>query len=86
MTVFLARGLKPGEAEPEEDERIDFELVPLSQADQDDYVGRDSRRQDHRRRALVPGATGMLTLWGRRLSGSARMFKSWFTYMILTAG
>ncbi len=32
MTVFLARGLKPGEAEPEEDERIDYELVPLSKA------------------------------------------------------
>ena len=32
MTVFLARGLKAGEAEPEEDERIDYELVPLSQA------------------------------------------------------
>jgi ADP-ribose pyrophosphatase len=30
MTVFLARGLKPGKAEPEEDERIDYELVPLS--------------------------------------------------------
>lgn len=32
MTVFLARGLKPGEAQPEDDERIDFELVPLTQA------------------------------------------------------
>ena len=32
MTVFLARGLKPGEAQPEEDERIDYELVALSQA------------------------------------------------------
>ena len=31
MTVFLARGLKPGEAQPEEDERIDYELVPLSE-------------------------------------------------------
>jgi ADP-ribose pyrophosphatase len=30
MTVFLARGLKPGEAAPEEDERIEYELVPLS--------------------------------------------------------
>lgn len=30
MTVFLARGLKPGEAQPEEDERIEFQLVPLS--------------------------------------------------------
>jgi ADP-ribose pyrophosphatase len=32
MTVFLARGLKTGEAEPEEDERIEYGLVPLSQA------------------------------------------------------
>lgn len=32
MNVFLARGLKPGEAQPEEDERIDYELVPLSRA------------------------------------------------------
>lgn len=32
MTVFLARGLKPGEAAPEDDERIEYELVPLSRA------------------------------------------------------
>jgi ADP-ribose pyrophosphatase len=30
MTVFLARGLKPGIAQPESDERIDHQLVPLS--------------------------------------------------------
>ena len=30
MTVFLARGLTAGEAEPEADERIEYELVPLS--------------------------------------------------------
>ncbi len=30
MTVFLAQGLKAGEAEPEADERIEYELVPLS--------------------------------------------------------
>jgi len=30
MTVFLARGLKSGQAQPEDDERIEFELVPLS--------------------------------------------------------
>jgi ADP-ribose diphosphatase len=30
MTVFLARGLKPGVAQPESDERIEHELVPLS--------------------------------------------------------
>lgn len=30
MTVFLARGLRPGTAQPEEDERIDCQLVPLS--------------------------------------------------------
>jgi ADP-ribose pyrophosphatase len=29
MTVFLARGLKSGEAQPEDDERIEHELVPL---------------------------------------------------------
>ncbi len=31
MTVFLAQGLKAGEAEPEADERIDYALVPLTQ-------------------------------------------------------
>jgi len=30
MTVFLARGLAPGEAHPEADERIEYQLVPLS--------------------------------------------------------
>ena len=30
MTVFLARGLQPGVAQPEADELIDHELVPLS--------------------------------------------------------
>jgi ADP-ribose pyrophosphatase len=30
MTIFLARGLKPGEAQPEDDERIEHDLVPLS--------------------------------------------------------
>jgi ADP-ribose pyrophosphatase len=30
MTIFLARGLKPGTAQPEDDERIEHELVPLS--------------------------------------------------------
>jgi ADP-ribose pyrophosphatase len=32
MTVFLARGLMPGTAQPEDDERIEHKLVPLSQA------------------------------------------------------
>ena len=31
MTVFLARGLKPGTAQPEDDERIEHKLVPLSE-------------------------------------------------------
>lgn len=30
MTVFLARGLTPGIAQPEDDERIDYALVPIS--------------------------------------------------------
>ena len=30
MTVFLARTLKPGKAHPEDDERIEHELIPLS--------------------------------------------------------
>jgi ADP-ribose pyrophosphatase len=30
MTVFFASGLKAGEAQPEADEKIDHELVPLS--------------------------------------------------------
>lgn len=32
MTVYLAEGLTPGEAQPEEDERIDHELIPLQKA------------------------------------------------------
>jgi ADP-ribose pyrophosphatase len=32
MTVFLAQDLRPGEAQPEQDERIDCELIPLSRA------------------------------------------------------
>ena len=31
MTVFLARGLEPGRSQPEDDERIEHQLVPLSQ-------------------------------------------------------
>lgn len=31
MTTFLARGLRPGIAQPEEDERIEHKLVPLSE-------------------------------------------------------
>jgi ADP-ribose diphosphatase len=30
MTIFLARGLRPGTAHPEADERIEHQLVPLS--------------------------------------------------------
>jgi ADP-ribose pyrophosphatase len=30
MTVFLARGIKPGTPQPEDDERIDYDLLPLS--------------------------------------------------------
>jgi ADP-ribose pyrophosphatase len=30
MTIFLARGLKPGIAQPEDDERIEHDLLPLS--------------------------------------------------------
>jgi ADP-ribose pyrophosphatase len=32
MTVYLARGLRPGDARPEEDESIESHLMPLSQA------------------------------------------------------
>ena len=32
MTVYLARGLRPGDARPEEDESIECHLTPLSQA------------------------------------------------------
>jgi ADP-ribose pyrophosphatase len=34
MTVFLARGLKPGTAQPEDDERIEHALVPISEVRQ----------------------------------------------------
>ena len=30
MTVYFARGLRPGTAQPEDDERIEHDLVPLS--------------------------------------------------------
>ncbi len=53
MTIYLARDLTLGEAQPEADESIECDLVPLSQADRDDLVGQDSRRQDHRRGALA---------------------------------
>jgi ADP-ribose pyrophosphatase len=32
MTVYLARGLRAGDAQPEEDERIECQLMPLSRA------------------------------------------------------
>ncbi len=32
MTVYLARGLTAGDAHPEEDERIECQLTPLSRA------------------------------------------------------
>lgn len=32
MTVYLARGLTPGDAQPEEDESIEYHLTPLSEA------------------------------------------------------
>jgi ADP-ribose pyrophosphatase len=32
MTVYLARGLRAGDAQPEEDERIECQLTPLSRA------------------------------------------------------
>ena len=32
MTIYLARGLKAGEAQPEADERIETRLIPLTQA------------------------------------------------------
>ena len=32
MTIFLARGLTTGDAQPEADESIDYQLVPLAQA------------------------------------------------------
>ena len=30
MTIYLARGLRPGDAQPEEDESIECHLIPLS--------------------------------------------------------
>ena len=32
MTVFWARGLTPGKAQPEDDEVIEHRFIPLSQA------------------------------------------------------
>lgn len=32
MTIFLAQGLKPGTAQPEDDESIDYKLISLSKA------------------------------------------------------
>ena len=40
MTVYLARGLTPGLAQPEEDESIECELMPLSQVIEMIFSGR----------------------------------------------
>jgi len=40
MTVYLARGLTPGTAQPEEDESIECELLPLSQVIEMIFAGR----------------------------------------------
>src|SRR5271165_1046652 len=40
MTVYLARGLTPGPAQPEEDESIECELLPLSQVIEMIFAGK----------------------------------------------
>ena len=40
MTIYLARGLKPGKAQPEPDERIAVRLFPLSAARKMALTGR----------------------------------------------
>ena len=61
MTVFLARGLKPGTAQPESDERIEHELVPLSRAVTSIMSGQDSRRQDHRWHSVAGAVKKIMT-------------------------
>ena len=52
MTVYLARGLKPGTAQPEADESIECHLIPLSQV-----------VADVRRGKLLDGKTIASVLW-----------------------
>lgn len=40
MTIYLAQGLKPGKAQPEDDERIETRFFPLSEAKQMALNGR----------------------------------------------
>lgn len=54
MTVFLARGLKPGQAQPEEDEAIECHLVPLSKVIADVMAGK-----------ILDGKTIASVLWAK---------------------
>ena len=53
MKIFLAEGLIPGDAHPEEDEKIDFRLVRLSETAGDGRQGQDHRRQDPDQRTPI---------------------------------
>ena len=55
MTVFLARGLKSGTAQPEDDERIEHEFVPVVASRETHSVGTNPRWKNHRGSAVVSG-------------------------------
>jgi ADP-ribose pyrophosphatase len=61
MTVFLARGLKAGQAQPESDESIECELVPLSNAVADILAGK-----------IHDGKTIASILWAKQYLEGAR--------------
>ncbi len=62
MTVFLARGLEPGTAQPEEDERIKYKLVPLAEAVRMISTGK-----------ICDGKTIAGVLWFSRLPGQRKL-------------
>ncbi len=72
MQIYLAEGLTPGDAEPEDDEQIELFAVPLERAPAPDRCRTHPRRQDHRgqrcstiafaRSASVPSARQHATI------------------------
>ncbi len=62
MTIFLARGLKAGKAQPEEDEKIEYELVPLAKVVRMIFTGE-----------ICDGKTVAAVLWFRESCVKAKL-------------
>ena len=60
MTIYLARGLRAGEAQPEADESIECHLVTPVPSVGDGAVGRDSRWQDHHAHSVAIGQPSLV--------------------------